>query len=393
MLNFQDLTVNEFLLHYWQKKPLVIRKALPEFIPPIDADELAGLALEEDIESRMVFQTPDNPPYWHLKKGPFKENDFKTVAKTHWTLLVQGVDRFVPGVNALLDHFNFIPQWRVDDVMISYAAEHGGVGPHYDNYDVFLFQAQGRRKWSLTSQHCFPDNYLDNVPLRIMEQFIVEEEFILEEGDMLYLPPHIGHNGVALSPDCMTYSFGFRSYQALEVWDSFGEYLAEQPPVNCLYKDPSWANLKGSSEITPEAVANAKKLLLSILEDDKRFQTWFGCFATQLDQQAEVLLPIADEMSEDNFEQFMQDLKASKGLIRHPLCRLAYQSLAENNTPVLFINGCYWDTTGVTDELITFIANCRTIRIEALQAFLNHQADQRFLYALWSLQWVNYLEE
>jgi 50S ribosomal protein L16 3-hydroxylase len=162
MINFQDISLKTFLSEYWQKKPLIIRNALPEFMNPLSPDELAGLALEDDVESRMVRETPNEKPYWHLKRGPFSESDFNTLPQTHWTLLVQGVDRLVPEVNELLDYFDFIPQWRVDDIMISFAALHGGVGPHYDNYDVFLYQAQGRREWSLTTKECTNDNYIQD---------------------------------------------------------------------------------------------------------------------------------------------------------------------------------------------------------------------------------------
>ena len=231
MINLQQISLKTFLSEYWQKKPLVIRQALPDFVNPLSPDELAGLALEEEIESRLVFETPDKKPYWHLKSGPFFENDFNTLPKTHWTLLVQGVDRIIPEVYELLDHFNFIPQWRIDDVMISYAALNGSVGPHYDNYDVFLYQAKGRREWSLTTQNCNTENYIKDLELRIMNQFDIEERFILEEGDMLYLPPHVGHYGISLSDECMTYSFGYRSYQGQELWDSLGDYLSEKGSV------------------------------------------------------------------------------------------------------------------------------------------------------------------
>lgn len=138
MLHFQQINLETFLTEYWQKKPLLLRNALPNFINLLSPDELAGLALEEEVESRIVIQRPHHIKPWHLLRGPFCEKDFQSLPKTHWTLLVQGVDRFVPEVYQLLEHFNFLPQWRIDDVMISYASKYGSVGPHYDNYDVFL---------------------------------------------------------------------------------------------------------------------------------------------------------------------------------------------------------------------------------------------------------------
>ncbi|CDZ79109.1 50S ribosomal protein L16 arginine hydroxylase [Legionella massiliensis] len=389
MVHFQEITKQEFLSEYWQKKPIVIRNALPNFRPALTADELAGLAMEEEIESRLVMETPQKAPYWQLKRGPFVERDFARLAKTHWTLLVQGVDRFVPEVAALCEHFDFIPQWRFDDVMISYAVEQGSVGPHYDNYDVFLYQAQGRRKWSLTTKNCDESNYLKEVELRIMKEFLVEEEYILEEGDMLYLPPHVGHYGISLSEDCMTYSFGYRSYQGQELLDSFAEYLAENKQSTLLYKDPNWFATEGSTEVPKQAWLNAKKLLSDILDDEQQLQAWFGCFVTRLDQQAEVLLPHPSEEDSLDQQSFSKELAKGSGLIRNNLCRFAYQ-IQNDNSLALFINGCQWDVEQVSRELVQMLANSRMLTREMLAPFLSKQQDQSFLFELWSLQWLEF---
>lgn len=387
MINFQNLNKEDFLSHYWQKKPLVFRKALPDFFNPLSGDELAGLALEEEVESRLVIHTPEKKPYWHLKRGPFHARDFTQLPPSHWTLLVQGVDRFIPEVAALLEHFNFLPHWRIDDVMISYAVEQGSVGPHYDHYDVFLFQAQGRRKWLLTSKHCEVENYLPNVELRIMDKFLVEEEFILEAGDMLYLPPHIAHHGISLSPDCMTYSFGYRSYQSLELWESFGEYLAENSLHHELFHDPDWCCLNGSGELPEEAIHEAKRVLQNILDDEKRLRHWFGCFVTRLDQQAEELLPLPNEETDDR-SLFLSELENSPGLTRNSLCRFAYQ-IEEDETLTLFINGCGWNTEGVSAKLIKLVADKRFVPLTELTPYLNNMDNQLFLYELWELQWID----
>ncbi|MCX7117413.1 MAG: cupin domain-containing protein [Legionellales bacterium] len=386
MVHFQSVDVKVFLTEYWQKKPLVIRQALPDFINPLSADELAGLALEEDVESRMVFEMPSHSPSWRLKRGPFTEADFATLPKTHWTLLVQGVDLLIPEVASLLNHFDFIPQWRLDDVMISYAVKHGSVGPHYDNYDVFLYQAKGQRKWSLTTQQCHEANYLKKVDLRIMETFEVEEEFILLPGDMLYLPPHVGHHGVSLDDECMTYSFGYRSYQAQELWESFADYLAEKNKPTDLYQDPNWATLEATSCIPPQAWRNAKDLMQDLLTDETRLQTWFGCFATRLDQSAEQRMPEPlDEDGAENLQQptFLQELLDGAGLLRDATCRMAYLPTGE-----LFINGTEWPTDGVSSLLIKQVADHRLSNISTLKPFLTEEANQCFLYDLWKLQWL-----
>lgn len=394
MIHFQDITLKTFLSEYWQKKPLVIRRALPDFTNPLSPDELAGLALEEDIESRIVIETPNTNPQWHLKRGPFAETDFSTLPKTNWTLLVQGVDRVIPEVYELLNHFDFIPQWRVDDVMISYAALNGSVGPHYDNYDVFLFQAKGRREWALTSQKCTPCNYIEDLELRIMNEFNVEERFILEEGDMLYLPPHIGHHGVSLSDDCMTFSFGYRSYQGQELWDSLGDYISEKETFKTLYQDPDWSQLKNTSELTTSSCNNARALLQQLLDDEQLMKSWFGCFATRLDQSAEQHLPLALEDEElVDLPTFIEELLHSFGLVRDPCCRFAYQSDEHHSAYLLYINGCQWDISGVTPKLIKLIANNRSVSIHDLQRFLDNENNQLFLYELWKLQWLQLLED
>ena len=386
MVHFQSIDVKTFLSEYWQKKPLLIRQALPGFINLLSADELAGLAMEEDVESRMVFETPESSPSWQLKRGPFLETDFAGLPKTHWTLLIQSVDLLVPEIANLLDHFDFIPQWRVDDVMISYAVKQGSVGPHYDNYDVFLYQASGQRKWSLTTKNCNERNCLKGVDLRIMEQFEVEEEYILSEGDMLYLPPHVGHHGVSLDDDCITYSFGYRSYQAQELWDSFGDYLSEHHQLTSLYRDPNWATIKATAEIPRQAWLNAKQLMQEMLEDEKKLQSWFGCFATRLDQQAEQNLPLPLEDDElEDLPDFIAALLEGTTVTRDSTCRMAY---LDNEVDQLFINGCLWNTEGVSSLLLKKIANHRQLKSIELAPFLQQEDNQLFLYELWKLQWL-----
>ncbi|KTD82513.1 JmjC domain-containing protein [Legionella waltersii] len=387
MLNLNNLSISSFLTNYWQKKPLVIRQAFPGFNNPISPDELAGLALEEEIESRLVWETPNQSPQWHLKRGPFTDKDFSSLPNAYWTLLVQGVDRVIPEVYALLDHFNFLPQWRVDDVMISFATLFGGVGPHYDNYDVFLYQAQGKRLWSLTSQQCTPENYIPELELRIMREFAVEEEILLEEGDMLYLPPHIGHYGIAQSDECMTYSFGYRSYQGQELWDSLGDYLSEKGAFKTLYHDPDWSDLKNTSEIPQTAWNNAKHLIQQILDDESTLKSWFAGFVTRLDQSAEQHLPYPLEKP-PSLDKFIEKMKKGKGLMRDSACRIAYIKDKQGSIQNCSINGCEWDVADVSDELISLIANHRFIAIADLITFLEPKPNREFLYELGKLQWL-----
>ena len=191
-----EITATVFLEQYWQKKPLLIKRAFSNYQSPISAEELAGLACEEGVESRLILEHGETSP-WQLRYGPFSEDDFTSLPKTNWSLLVQAVNHHVPELNELLEAFNFIPNWRIDDLMISYAPTHGSVGPHLDNYDVFLLQVQGRRHWHINENDYTEDDFIEDLELKILKDFEAKQDWILEPGDMLYLPPGIAHHGVA----------------------------------------------------------------------------------------------------------------------------------------------------------------------------------------------------
>lgn len=275
-----ELSAEQFLAEYWQKKPLLIRNALPDFQSPLSPDELAGLALEEDIESRIVIEDGTSP--WEMCCGPFEENTFSTLPKEKWTLLVQAVDLWVPEVKQLLTHFNFLPSWRLDDIMVSYAPEGGSVGPHFDYYDVFLIQGHGQRRWQIggtgerlcnESSPCLPD-----ASLRILKEFEVEQEWLLEPGDMLYLPPQVAHHGVAVG-DCMTYSVGFRAPTAAEMLGDLATELLSHPQ-SPHYKDPKLTPEMANAGITPAFIGELRQLLSSVLDDDALLGDWFARYMT-----------------------------------------------------------------------------------------------------------------
>ncbi len=195
------LTPAQFMRRHWQKKPLLVRQAIPRFTPPVSRAGLFALAAQEGVESRLVQQVKDA---WKLRHGPFSRRALPALQQPDWTLLVQGVDLHNDQVHAILQQFRFVPEARLDDLMISYASDGGGVGPHFDSYDVFLLQAHGRRRWRIGRQKDL--SLRDDIPLKVEP----EEEFVLEPGDMLYLPPRYAHDGVA-EGECMTYSIGFRA--------------------------------------------------------------------------------------------------------------------------------------------------------------------------------------
>lgn len=221
-----------FLEEYWQKKPLLIRAAIPGFTGLLSAEELAGLACEEDVQSRLVTQMQRK---WHVEQGPFEEARFLKLPEKDWTLLVQGVNQHLPEAGTLLQQFSFIPYARLDDLMVSYAPDGGSVGPHFDSYDVFLLQGQGKRLWRVSEQEDL--TLVDGAALRILENFQSEQEWLLEAGDMLYLPPHIAHWGIAVG-DCMTYSIGFRAPSVQELAHEFLSFLQERHVPEGMYADP-----------------------------------------------------------------------------------------------------------------------------------------------------------
>jgi 50S ribosomal protein L16 3-hydroxylase len=387
-LHFNDISLQTFLDDYWQKKPIVLKQALPHFTSPLSPEELAGLSLEPEVESRIIIERPTHTPPWKLRRGPFTDADFSKLPNSHWTLLVQGVDTLIPEIQDLLSLFDFIPQWRVDDIMISYAALHGSVGPHYDDYDVFLLQAKGQRQWHLTTQHCNEHNYLDGVDLRIMKTFNVEQAYTLHPGDILYLPPHVGHHGVSLSDDCMTYSFGYRSYKSLELFTSFCEHLSGEEGSEALYKDPNWRTMSETGALPDAAFQQAKQLLTQMVSDEHRLKNWFGQFATSLDGVAESHLPPTRE--DVNETDFLADFAGNKNLRRNPLCRIAYQPSTKTDPFKLYINGDPWQTEGICHDLMRLVANQRIIPCEQLACFLNRDENKKFMLELWRLQWLSF---
>lgn len=238
------LSPQQFMQRHWQKKPLLVRQALPGAAPPLDRAALFELAGNADVESRLVVQRPTG---WQVRQGPFARRSLPPVKQPGWTLLVQGLDLHVAAAHALLSRFRFVPEARLDDLMLSWASDGGGVGPHLDSYDVFLIQLHGRRRWRIGRQ---PDKTLvDGLPLKILQNFHVEHDWVLEPGDMLYLPPAWGHDGVA-DGECMTGSVGFRVPSDDGLARELLQRLAQSDEVDGkLYRDP-----KQPATTTPGAI-------------------------------------------------------------------------------------------------------------------------------------------
>lgn len=226
-----NITAEEFLQTYWHKKPLLIRQAIPGFTPVLPRDALLSLAASDEVESRLIMGEGAN---WELRHGPFDQ--LPSVSKKDWTILLQGMNLHNDDADALMQQFRFIPDTRLDDLMISYATEGGGVGPHFDSYDVFLLQAHGKRHWKIGPQKDL--TLIEGMPLKILKNFRPTQEYVLEPGDMLYLPPHYAHDGIAVDGECMTYSIGFRAPTYQELGEEFLNFMTESIDLPGRYADP-----------------------------------------------------------------------------------------------------------------------------------------------------------
>lgn len=266
------LTATAFLAEYWQRKPLLVRNALPGAGDLVSPDELAGLSLEAGVESRLIRQEGSN---WKMEKGPLPESRFDSLPESHWTLLVQAVDQQVPACAALLSRFDFLPQWRIDDLMISYAADQGSVGPHFDYYDVFLIQGLGTREWRL-GQQCDEDTPLQTgQPLKLLTAFEETDRYILYPGDMLYLPPGLAHWGIAQG-ECTTLSVGFRALSVPEFADAFSDVVRHRIPEHSRFSDPGRLPQAASGLLANTDINAIRASLLDLLQDESLFRSFLG---------------------------------------------------------------------------------------------------------------------
>lgn len=272
------LTPAQFMRRHWHKKPLLVRQAIPNFQPPVLRPEMFALAAQESVESRLVQQIKGG---WKLRHGPFARRSLPAMSQREWTLLVQGVDLHNDAVHQLMQQFRFVPEARLDDLMISYATDGGGVGPHFDSYDVFLLQAHGRRRWRIGRQKDL--TLKEGIPLKVLAEFEPEEEFVLESGDMLYLPPRYAHDGIA-EGECMTYSIGFRAPAraelAQELLVRLSEDAAEDEQVQ-MYRDAKQEAVAEPGAIPAELQAFAKEALERALSQPLALERALGEYLTE----------------------------------------------------------------------------------------------------------------
>ena len=345
-----------FMRRHWQKKPLVIRQAIPGFQPLLDRTELFALAADEEVESRLVVhKAAKSGPGWQMRHGPFERKSLPPLKQTGWTLLVQGMDLHDDAMHALLNQFRFVPDARLDDLMVSYASDGGGVGPHFDSYDVFLLQAHGRRRWRIGKQRDL--TLQPDVPLKILANFEPEEEFVLEAGDMLYLPPRYAHDGIA-EGECMTYSIGFRAPGAAEVAQEALQRLAEgvaEDGAGVLYRDPSQTAVERSAEIPQALQAFARNALEQALKDPLALARVLGEHLSE---------PKANVWFEDQPDAQMQ------GAIR--LDRRTRMLYDEHH---IFINGEGFRASGRDAKLMRQLADTRMLDVKAVRLLSDSAGD------------------
>lgn len=349
--------VDMFLRDHWQKKPLLIRNPWTRWSNPLEPDELAGLACETDVEARLVTQAGDD---WRVEHGPLGEERFGKLGRTHWTLLVQAVDHHVPAVAALIEPFRFIPNWRIDDVMVSYAVDQGSVGPHFDQYDVFLIQGLGRRRWRIGG-HCDGNTpLLPQDDLRLLAQFDMVQEWVLEPGDILYVPPGIAHHGVAVGDDCMTYSIGFRAPSRGDLIGSWCDDLLERLPDDDRYADPTLQPQDNPGEIGPEALAELHAMVTTTLQDRDAFARWFGEYSTgrkypEADWRPEEIVAV------DDVRRLLAD---GLTLCRNPASRFSFVRRSPDAL-LLFVDGRSFECAD--DVRLLAEALCATDRVISVQ--------------------------
>jgi 50S ribosomal protein L16 3-hydroxylase len=338
--------IDLFLSEYWQKKPLLIRNPWGHWRNPLEPDELAGLACEEDVESRLIVQrNKAGSTAWTVEHGPLAETRFGKLGKATWTLLVQAVDTHIPAVAALIAPFRFIPNWRIDDVMVSYATDGGGVGPHFDQYDVFLIQGLGRRRWQVGAHCDAATPLLPHDEMRLLADFEATDAWLLEPGDILYVPPGVAHNGVAEGDDCMTYSIGFRAPSRGELIENWCGDLLGRLKEDDRYGDAGLSAQDNPGEIAPAAIGRLHAMVSEAMLDPDAFVRWFGTYSSARKY------PEIDYAPDEPVEHAEVRAWIANGvpLSRNPASRLSFVRQAA--AILLFVDGQCFECAGESAAL------------------------------------------
>lgn len=354
-MELAELDIDRFLADHWQKRPMLIRNPWKDWRNPLDPDELAGLACEEGVEARLIIQDQGGIV---VESGPLPETRFGELTDGPWTVLVQAVDHYVDDVAALVEPFRFVPNWRIDDVMVSYAIDGGGVGPHFDHYDVFLIQGLGERRWRVGPRCTSATPLLPHDDLRLLADFDATEEWILQPGDILYVPPLFAHDGVAVGDDCMTYSIGFRAPSCAELIDGWCEHQADMLVAEDRYIDPDLTPQANPGEITAAALDRLHVMTIEALSDRDAFARWFGQY-NSLPKYAD-----ADWRPEEPVDPaVVRGLMAEGALFsRNPASRFSFIRAALGI--ILFVDGQSFDCAGEVAALAEQLCAGPEVRVD-----------------------------
>ena len=374
-----DLAPAEFLENYWQQQPLLIRNALPNFESPLTPNELAGLACEPDVHSRMILEQGGEYP-WELREGPFDPEIFTQLPESHWTLLVQEVDRLIPEVHDLLETVHFLPRWRIDDIMISYAPEHGNVGAHVDNYDVFLLQGYGQREWNINQDPVPPESetLIEDLDVRILTDFTADATWVLEPGDVLYLPPRIPHHGIALN-DCMTYSIGCRAATHRQLLLGWMEYLAGTLDENKRYSDPDLSPRESPGRITSEDLNRVRSVIDEMIDRDDELERWFGEFVTE-PSRGGTSMPPRTGLSP---EELANRIRGGEDLRRSEAGRFSYVDDPPGG-PLLFVDGSTYEIDSKWRAIARLLGDRTILPADDLKPHIEHEGCLDLLTVLYN---------
>lgn len=375
-----ELSVAEFLRDYWQKKPVLIRNAWPDFQPLLAADELAGLSLEEEIESRIVMEHGKEGP-WEILKGPFSDDIFAELPESHWTLLVQAVDHWIPEAADLMEHFRFLPRWRIDDLMISFAVDGGSVGPHYDQYDVFLLQAEGQREWRIGQMCSEQSDILDGPKIRVLKEFAETGRWVLNPGDMLYLPPQLAHYGIAKG-NCQTYSIGFRAPSQAELAQAALDQVLATSSEDMRYTDADLEPLQNSGEITN----TDKQRLLTLLTHAINQPELIGDLLGKLMTEAKYPEHQADRLDDEEWDEWRASFKKLPDLRKAEQARFAFTRTATGIT--FYAQGQQWPLENDDLDLAIFLSGRNQYTGTELAAQGCTEAGSGLIRSLWLQQLI-----
>ncbi len=371
-IGLAGMTPEAFLRDYWQRRPLLVRQAWPGFQPGLAAEELAGLALEPDAEARLVQREPDG---WTLRHGPFTEADFRLLPERDWTLLIQDIEKLLPELQAILQRFDFLPAWRRDDLMVSYAVPGGSVGAHVDRYDVFLLQGEGRRRWQIDRSPSHPLEEERDAPLRLLRDFRPTDAWVLEPGDMLYLPPGIPHHGVAETA-CMTFSIGFRAASLDALMAEATQLLLETTGDTDLFSDAGRGTAPHPALLDPQSLESARNWLRAALSD-RRLDRAFGRVVTQTKPGFDIHGPETPVTS----RRLRDALEAGRPVRRNPALRVALRPDVPGGG-TCFLDGREWPLDENGYRLLEELTNGGDPSPETLSSLLREQANWTLMLEL-----------